>query len=51
MAVKVTQNAGMLTLAIYLILTSISTLTPISLPPIVYGVLGLIAGVLILLGR
>jgi hypothetical protein len=46
-----TQNTGMLTLAIYLILTGVSTLIPIGLPPIVYGALGLIAGVLILIGR
>ena len=51
MAVRVTQSAGMLTLAIYLILVGISTLTPIGLPPLIYGALGLIAGVLILIGR
>jgi hypothetical protein len=46
----VTRNAGLLVLAIWLILTSVSTLTPIGLPPGVYGLLGLLAGVLILLG-
>jgi hypothetical protein len=51
MALRVTQNTGMLTLGIYLILTGVSTLMPIGLPPVVYGALGLIAGVLILLGR
>lgn len=51
MAVRLTQNAGMLVLAIYLILTGVSTITPIGLPPLIYGVLGLVAGVLILLGK
>jgi hypothetical protein len=46
----VTRNAGLFVLAIWLIVTSLSTITPIGLPPIVYGLLGLIAGVLILLG-
>ena len=51
MAVKMTQNAGMLVLAIYLILSGVSTITPIGLPPLIYGVLALMAGILILLGR
>jgi hypothetical protein len=50
MAVRVTRSAGMLILAIWLILTGVSTITPIHLPPVVYGLLGLIAGVLILVG-
>ena len=51
MAVGMTRNGGMLVLAIYLILTGVSTITPIGLPAIVYGVLGLVAGILILIGR
>ncbi len=51
MAVTVTRNAGMLLLAIWLILTGISGLVPLPLPGIIMSALALIAGVLILVGR
>jgi uncharacterized membrane protein HdeD (DUF308 family) len=46
----ITKNLGMLLLAIYLILVGITSFTAI-IPAIVLGVLALIAGILILLGK
>ena len=51
MAVTMTRSAGMLLLAIWLILTGLSGLVAFPLPPVVMAVLALIAGVLILVGR
>ena len=51
MAVTMTRSAGMLLLAIWLILTGLSGLVAFPLPAIVMAVLALIAGVLILVGR
>ena len=51
MALAVTRSAGMLLLAIWLILTGLSGLVAFALPSIVMAVLALIAGVLILVGR
>jgi hypothetical protein len=51
MAVRITSNTGMLVLGIYLILTGLASIVSLGLPPLVYGVLALAAGVLILLGR
>jgi len=51
MAVTVTRSAGMLLLAIWLILTGLSALVAFPLPGVVMAVLALIAGVLILVGR
>ena len=42
---------GMLLLAIYLILVGIMTLVHIAIPVIVTGILALVAGILILIGR
>ena len=47
----VTKNIGMLLLAIYLILVGITTLFHIGIGAIVMGVLALIAGILILIGK
>ena len=48
----ITKNIGMLVLAIYLILIGIVSLIPaIAIPPIVMGILALVAGILILLGK
>lgn len=45
-------NWGFLVLAIYLILVGITSLvTGLAIPPVVHGVLALIAGILILIGR
>jgi hypothetical protein len=46
-----TRSIGMLLLAIWLILTGITSFVAIAIPPAVMGVLALIAGVLILIGR
>ena len=51
MAIAVTRSAGMLLLAIWLILTGIGGLVAFPLPGVVMAVLALIAGVLILVGR
>jgi hypothetical protein len=47
----VTKNIGMLLLAIYLILIGINTLFHVGVGAIVTGVLALIAGILILVGK
>jgi hypothetical protein len=44
-------SIGMLLLAIYLILIGIITLTGVAIPAIVTGILALIAGIFILIGR
>jgi hypothetical protein len=49
---KLTSNIGFLLLAVYLILVGISAIVPtLSIPVIVYGVLALVAGIFILIGR
>ena len=47
----ITKSIGMLLLAIYLILVGITTLFHIAIGAIVMGVLALIAGILILVGK
>ena len=47
----ITKNIGMLLLAIYLILIGITSLFHVGIPGIVTGILALIAGILILIGR
>ena len=46
-----TKNIGMLLLAIYLILVGITTLFHVGIGAIVMGVVALIAGILILIGK
>jgi hypothetical protein len=46
-----TKNIGMLLLAIYLILVGITTLFHIVIGAIVMGVLALVTGILILVGK
>ena len=50
---RITQNLGMLLLAIWLILTGLITLLGLSFQglPLIMGIVALAAGVLILLGR
>jgi hypothetical protein len=48
---NITKNIGMLLLAIYLILVGITTLFHIGIGPMVMGILALIAGILILIGK
>jgi len=47
----ITKNIGMLLLAIYLILVGITTLFHIGIGAIVMGVVALIAGILLLIGK
>ena len=47
----ITKNIGMLLLAIYLILVGITTLFHIGIGAVVMGVVALIAGILILVGK
>jgi hypothetical protein len=51
MAIRVTRSAGMLVLAIWLILTGIVGFAAIPLPGALMAALAVIAGVLILIGR
>lgn len=51
MAVVLTRSAGMLLLGIWLILAGLGSLAPLPLPGVVSGVIALIAGILILIGR
>ena len=48
---NITKNLGMLLLAIYLILVGIMALFHIGIPTIVTGILALVAGILILIGK
>jgi hypothetical protein len=48
----ITKNIGMLLLAIYLILIGLMSIVPtIAIPAIVMGILALVAGILILIGK
>jgi len=47
----VTRNAGMLLLAVWLILTGLAGLIPLGIPGVLMAALALIAGALILVGR
>ena len=51
MALRLTSSAGMLLLAIWLILTGLAGLGPLPVPGIVLSAIALIAGILILVGR
>ena len=46
-----TKNIGMLLLAIYLILVGIVSLAGVAIPGIVMGILALLAGIFILIGK
>jgi len=50
MAIRMTRNAGMLLLAIWLILTGIAGFAAVAIPGALMSALALIAGVLILVG-
>lgn len=49
--ITVNRNLGMLFLGVWLILTGLSGMLALGLPPAVTAVLALIAGILIILGR
>jgi hypothetical protein len=46
-----TKNIGMLLLAIFLILYGITTTVAVAIPVVVLGILALLAGIFILIGR
>jgi hypothetical protein len=46
-----TKNIGMLLLAIYLILAGLGLLFAISIPTVLMGILAVLAGIFILIGR
>ena len=46
-----TKNIGMLLLAIYLILVGLMTLAGFVIPSVVMGLLAILAGIFILIGR
>ena len=50
MAIRTTRSVGMILLAVWLILTGLTTFVAFPLPAAVSGALALIAGVLILIG-
>lgn len=47
----ITRNIGMLLLAIYLILVGLMHLAAFAIPAILLGILALLAGIFILIGR
>lgn len=47
----ITRNIGMLLLAIYLILVGIIAIAGLAIPSVLTGVLALLAGIFILIGR
>ena len=51
MAVAVTRNLGMLLLAIYLIVAGLASFAPLPIPGALMGILALLAGIFILIGR
>ena len=50
MAVRITRSAGMLLLAIWLIVEGLTGIVALPLPPAIMTALALIAGILILIG-
>ena len=51
MAVNINRNAGMLLLAVWLILSGLTGLIALALPSPLMAALALLAGILILVGR
>jgi len=50
MAIRITRSAGMLLLAVWLILTGIGGIATVGIPGVFMAALALIAGLLILIG-
>ena len=48
---KFTNNIGMIALAIYLILEGLILVAGLAIPAIILGILALVAGIFILIGR
>ena len=49
--VALTRSAGMLLLGIWLIIAGLGSLAPLPVPGVVSGVIALLAGILVLIGR
>jgi hypothetical protein len=47
----INRNIGMLLLGVWLVLTGLSSLVALGLPPMLMAVLALFAGILIIVGR
>lgn len=48
---RIISNWGLILLAVYLILIGLSTLAGLAIPAIIMGILALVAGILILIGK
>jgi hypothetical protein len=48
---KLINNIGFILLAVYLILVGIASLIGVAIPGIIMGILALVAGIFILIGR
>ncbi len=48
---KFTNNIGFLLLAIFLILYGLTVIIPLAIPALILGVIALISGIFILIGR
>lgn len=49
---KFISNIGFILLAVYLILIGLTSLVPaLAIPPIVFGIIALVSGIFILIGR
>ncbi len=48
---RLISNWGFILLAVYLILTGISIVASVAISPLIVGVIALVAGILILIGR
>ncbi len=51
MALFSSWNIGILVLAIYLILVGLATIAGLVIPPIAMGILALVAGIFLIIGR
>jgi hypothetical protein len=51
MAIRTTRSAGMLLLAIWLMLTGVASFAALPIPGFLMGALALVAGILLLIGR
>jgi len=51
MPYRFNKSAGMMALAVWLILSGLGSLIILPLPPLIMGLLALVAGILILIGR
>ena len=52
MALIITKNIGFILLAVYLILVGVAAIFPaFGIPSIIYGIIALVAGVFILIGK